>query len=581
METMPLLLLDYYKTTHQAQYPKGITKLVSYLTPRMSRVHFDKIVQFGVQYFVKEYLIDYFNKNFFNKDKGEVLAEYDRILGATIGKGTYNLYNIAALHDLGYLPIQIRAIPEGTIVPMKVPVIEIMNTHPDFAWLVNTIETLMSCTLWHGMVSANVGYMYRQIANKYYAETVEDDVPVNRAMGDFSMRGQESLESATISSAGWLLSFVNTATVPAIPFMEKYYNCDCTKEPVGFGAVSTEHSVMCSNAAVDGDEITFVKRALTEIYPNTSFSMVSDSYDYWNMVSVILPQCKKEIMEHNGVFLVRPDSGNPVDIICGTLKRSDYMIVDGLTDNVDDIKNYFAKLAEEDFIGFADYIWYQVRIGDNLYTVKCYYASEPDEEGECNLTPTVYPFDVEVNCKKITPAMKGTVECLWEIFGGNVNSKGYKVLDKHIRVVYGDSITIQRAEEIYSRLKEKGFAANNVSLGVGSFSMQCIEEDGQLKPFTRDSYSIAVKSTYAEVDGKPIMIFKNPKTDDGHFKKSQRGMCVVCRDKDGNITYRDGLTFEQAEKASVFNMMNTVFKNGQMVKDSLSDIRNRLHEGKF
>lgn len=129
-------------------------------------------------------------------------------------------------------------------------------------------------------------------------------------LGDFSMRGQQSPNAAIKSSAGWLLSFENTATVPAIKWLEENYFCDISKEVVGKGAISTEHSVMCSNYAIDGDEITFIKRLLTEIYPNNSFSMVSDSYDYWNLVDNLLPQCKEEIMKHNGCLTIRGDSGS-------------------------------------------------------------------------------------------------------------------------------------------------------------------------------------------------------------------------------------------------------------------------------
>ena len=117
------------------------------------------------------------------------------------------------------------------------------------------------------------------------------------------------------------MSFLNTATVPAIPWLERYYNCDCTKEPVAFGAISTEHSVMCSNYAIDGDEVSFVRRLLTEIYPNHSFSMVSDSYDYWNLVDNILPQVKDEVLAHNGFISIRGDSGDPVQIVTETVEH--------------------------------------------------------------------------------------------------------------------------------------------------------------------------------------------------------------------------------------------------------------------
>lgn len=496
MKTNPLLLIDFYKSTHHEQYPKGLTKMVSYFTPRMSRLEGqDKLVMFGLQAFIKEYLIEYFNEYFFGRPRDEVLNEYSRVLDNTLGKGAYDLNKIADLYDLGYLPLEIRAIPEGSRVNIKVPMLEVSNTHPNFVWLVNTIETMMSCTLWHTMLSANVGYNYRNIVNKYYDISVDDNVPRARALGDFSMRGQESVESATKSSAAFCLSFLNTATVPAIPWLEHYYNCDCTKEPVAFGAISTEHSVMCSNYAIDGDEVSFVKRLLTEIYPNHSFSMVSDSYDYWNLVDNILPQVKNEVLAHNGFISIRGDSGDPVEIVTETVQH------------------------------------------------------------------------------------------LWDIFGGTINSKGYKVLDPHVKAIYGDSITPQRCEAIYDILIKKGFACNNVSLGVGSFSMQCLEGfDGHnttYKPYTRDTYGIAVKATYAEdKDGNPIMIFKNPKTDTGKFKKSQRGCCSV--HFDGNdFSYVDGLTFAEHDEDNE-NCMNTVFKDGKMTKDyTIGDVRTRLWNGNF
>ncbi|MEE1072977.1 MAG: nicotinate phosphoribosyltransferase [Cellulosilyticum sp.] len=502
----PLLLLDYYKTTHAEQYPEGLTKMASYFTPRMSRIQGeDHLIMFGLQGFIKSYLIDGFNEYFFKRPKKEVLHEYSRVLDATLGKGAYGLEKIEALYDLGYLPLEIKAVPEGTLVPIKVPMLEVSNTHSDFVWLVNTIETNISCYLWHAMLSANVGYKYRQIVNRYYDLTVEEDVPRRKALGDFSMRGQESCESAIKSSAAFCLSFVNTATVPAISYLEKMYNCDCTKEEVGFGAISTEHSVMCSNYAVDGDEVSMIKRLLTEIYPKHSFSMVSDSYDYWRLVTELLPQCKKEILEHEGTLLIRGDSGDPVDIICGTSSTS-----------------------------------------------------------------------------KKTPEEKGTVECLWEIFGGTINSKGYKVLNPHIKAIYGDSITPQRAIAIYERLMEKGFACNNVVLGVGSFSMQCLQDqEGRFNPYTRDTYGIAIKATYAEKGNEKIEIYKNPKTDTGNFKKSQKGLCYVY-EKDGEIQYIDGYKTSFNGHINQPNLLQSVFVDGKLVKEyTLKEIRDRLHKGTF
>lgn len=483
----PMLLCDFYKTVHSDMINPKMTKSMSYYTPRMSRVNrWDKVVMFGVQMFCKTWLIDYFNENFFALPEEEVVGEYTRVLDVTLGKGIYGTEKIKKLHKLGYLPIEIIALPEGLLVPVHVPMFGITNTHEDFAWLPQALESLISAEMWYPQITATVGKTYRDIVNKYYAETVEDNVPRAKALGAFDFRGDMCVDAALKAGAGWCLSFLNTATVPVIPYLENIFNCDCEKEPVAFGSVSTEHFVMCSNYAVDGDEITFLRKLLTELYPNTSFSCVLDSYDYWNVIDNILPQLHDEIMAHNGCMLMRGDSGDCVEVV----------------------------------------------------------------------TKTVFK--------------------LWEQFGGTVNSKGYKVLDPHVKAIYGDSITVQRCEEIYEILKNAGFACSNVVLGVGSFSMHCIEEDNMLKPFTRDTFSSCIKACYAEVDGKCYPIFKNPK--DGGFKKSQKGLCYVY-EEDGELKYKDEYTSENIPEG---NLLVPVFKNGKMLVDyTLDEIRQRLNGGKF
>lgn len=487
----PMLLTDFYKTIHHMCYAPNTTKLVSYWTPRMSRKEdIDKVVMFGLQPFIKKYLIDYFNENFFNRNKHVMISEYKRIISKTMGDSVADTKHIEELHDLGYLPIEIKAIAEGTRVPIKVPMIEITNTHKDFAWLVNYLETFMSCHIWQPMTSATIAYRYREIINKYYVETVDNESK-SKAVGDFSMRGMSSLESAESSSAGFLTSFVGTATIPSIMFLEKYYNANIDEEIVGVGTPSTEHSVMCSYGR---DELSAYKRLITEVFPNGVLSIVSDTYDYWNLITEILPKLKDEIMNRDGRIIIRGDSGDPVRIICG------------------------------------------------------------DKDAEVG-----------------TPEYKGTVELLYEIFGGYINSKGYKVLDSHIGTIYGDSITTERCEEICKQLKEKGFAANNCKLGCGSYSLQYN---------TRDTFGFALKATHAIIDGKEMFIYKEPKTDKDNFKKSQRGMCVVYKE-DGEIKYTDGNYIQDVENRRD-NLLKTVFKNGKLIKESsLRKIRNRLHNGGF
>lgn len=484
----PMLLCDFYKTVHSDMINPKMTKSVSYYTPRMSRINrWDSVVNFGLQMFIKTYLIDYFNKNFFGRSENEIVHEFERVLDASLGKGIYNSGKIRKLHHLGYLPVEIKALPEGVKVPVHVPMFSISNTHEDFAWLPQALESLISAEIWYPQITATVGATYREIVNKYYSLTCDDSISRSKALGSFDFRGDMGLDSALKASAGWCLSFENTATVPAIPYLEKMFNCDCTKEPVAFGTVSTEHFVMCSNYAVDGDEITFLRKLLTELYPNTNFSAVLDSYDYWNVIDNILPQLHDEIMNHNGCMLMRGDSGDCVEVV----------------------------------------------------------------------TKTVFK--------------------LWEQFGGTINSKGYKVLDTHVKAIYGDSITVQRCEEIYEILMKNGFACSNVALGVGSFSMHCIEENGILKPFTRDTFGCAIKACYAEIDGKEYPVFKNPK--DSGFKKSQKGLCYVYRDENGNLNYKDNFTKSNIPDG---NLLEAVFRDGRLLKEyTLDEIRQTLNGGNF
>lgn len=444
----------------------------------------DKMVFFGLQAFIKEYLIDYFNENFFSLTEDEVLELYTDSMDIQIGRENYDLDKIIKLYSFGYLPLEIRALPEGTLVPMGVPCIEITNTHDDFAWLVQWIECILQVELWKPCCHATIGYMYRQIADKWHGKTVEN-VSSSMACADFGMRGMSCMDEATRCSASWLLSFDKTSTIPAINYINKYYNADCKNNGLGIGAVSTEHSVMGANYSIDGDEVTFVKRLLNELYPNTSFSMVSDTYDYWNMVNNILPQVKEDIMNHNGKLLVRPDSGDIVDI--------------------------------------------SVR----------------------------------------------TVEKLWEIFGGTVNSKGYKVLDPHIGIIYGDGCTLSNVDTIWSELEKRGFAANCIAYGVGAFCFSAIVENGKLIVATRDTFGIAMKATYGIINGKKLMIYKDPKTDTSKLKKSHKGCCEVYTDENGELMCRDELL-----EMSNNTLLTTVFKDGELVReDTFLDIRNRLYGG--
>lgn len=581
----PLLLIDFYKACHAEQYPAGLTRMVSYYTPRMSRLKdIDTVTFFGLQGFIKEYLVDGFNDNFFLRPEEEVMKEYERIMTYTLGKDACDVEKIRKLHKLGYLPIAIAAVPEGKRTKVGVPQIEIWNTHPDFVWVVNTIETMLSCSMWHTQIAAEVGRRYRKIVDKWVETTCEVDVNPRKMIGDFSMRGQHSVESAIKASAAWLLSFDNTATVPAIMWLEDNYLCDCTKETVGCGAISTEHSVMCSNFSVDGDEITHMKRLLTEIYPNHSFSMVSDSYDYWRLVTELLPQCKAEILAHNGTLSIRGDSGNPVEILAG---KNIYYI-----DDIEDFSDPIAYIKEWARDGEMDGDCYEYFCCDGKY-YKAYITVEWGKE-RGGWTDSNYYFidDYNVSCEEIEPdaELLGTVWALDQIVGHTINSKGFKVLNPKLKAIYGDSIIPDYAEEIYRRLAAQGYAANNVVLGAGSMSMMALvgkdNETGELVfagehngtncgPYTRDTFGIAVKATYAEdAEGNPINIFKQPKA--LAWKKSQKGCCIVTLD---GMSYTDEHTYFEVILTDKNNLLQPIFKDGKLLKEyTLDEVRKNLYE---
>jgi nicotinamide phosphoribosyltransferase len=385
------------------------------------------------------------------------------------------------LHDLGYLPIKIKALPEGSVVPMRVPVLTIVNTHPDFFWLTNFIESLMSCMLWQPCTSASIAYEYRKLLNSYAEKTGIAKEFVQWQGHDFSFRGMSSLESSITSSMAHLLSFTGTDTIPAIDTLEQYYHADAEKELIGGSVPATEHSVMCAGS--QEEEFDTYKRLITETYPSGIVSIVSDTWDLWKVITEYLPLLKKEILSRDGKVVIRPDSGDPIKILCGD--------VNGKTEN----------------------------------------------------------------------ERKGVVELLWDIFGGTITDKGFKLLDPHIGAIYGDSITLDRADSICENLMKKGFASQLV-FGIGSYTYQYN---------TRDTFGTAMKATHVQIGGEGREIFKNPITDDG-TKISAKGLLKV--DKVNNVfVLKDQCSVDEELSGELVD----IFVDGKLVKEySLQNIRDTL-----
>lgn len=312
----PLHFTDGYKLDHRRQYPEGTTLVYSNWTPRKSRKEgINEIVLFGLQYFIKKYLIKDFNRNFFQRPKEEVIEKYKRRVNNYLGDNQVGIAHIEALHDLGYLPIKIKALPEGSVVPIKVPMFTMFNTLPSFFWLTNYFETLVSTTVWMPCNSATIARKYKQILSTFAKETSSLEDFVMWQGHDFSMRGMAGLEAALLSASGHLLSFYGTDTIPAVDFLEEYYNANSDQEIVGGSVAATEHSVM--SMGTNSGEFNTFKRLITEVYPTGILSIVSDTWDLWKVLDKYLPQLKNEILSREGKVVVRPDSGDPADILCG------------------------------------------------------------------------------------------------------------------------------------------------------------------------------------------------------------------------------------------------------------------------
>lgn len=311
----PTLLCDFYKLSHREQYPDNTEYVFSTWTPRRSYIEgIEEVVAFGFQAFAKKYLIEYFNKHFFNRPREEVIAEYIRFIKFALGVANPDATHIGELHDLGHLPLKIRSVKEGTLVPLRVPMITVVNTNPRFFWVTNYIETLMSSENWLPSTSATLSLQYKRILTKYAILTGGDLGFVPFQGHDFSMRGMV-VEAGKLSGAGHLLSFVGTDTIPAICFLEEYYNANIEKELVGTSVNATEHSVMCAGG--QDSEFETYERLITKVHPAGILSIVSDTWDLWSVLNDIIRPMKNIILDRDGKVVIRPDSGDPIKIICG------------------------------------------------------------------------------------------------------------------------------------------------------------------------------------------------------------------------------------------------------------------------
>lgn len=561
----PFLLTDGYKVNHRQMYPQGTSLVYSNFTPRHGKHTNVKdgkgVISFGQQMVMRQihemfdkHFFKTFKKAFYNSGKvstiengvtitsdehinriknsvcQEIKKEYSMYLGTD-----YDVSHIERLWDLGYLPIEVKALPEGTFVPYGVPVLTIFNTDPDFFWLTNFLETLISNMLWMPMTAATTSHHYKEILSEACRNTDEEAIDFVDFQGhNFGMRGMAGIDATVYAGLGHATSFKGDDSLPTIAAARKYYD----EEGFVVGSVNaTEHSVMCAGSK--DDEIGTFKYLMSQ-FPTGILSIVSDTWDLWKVLTVFLPQLKEEILARDGKIVIRPDSGDPVDIICGTIKFS------------------------EDFEEGNDYEEY-------LKTSKH-----------------------TANSEEI-----GVIELLWDLFGGTINEQGYKVLDPHIGAIYGDSITPARAKEICKRLEAKGFASTNIVLGIGSFTYQFVTRDthgfamkATYVEITKDLSKFEMQDFPQDVIDRGYItegreIFKDPITGDGS-KKSAKGLLCVSRNlpldpfdgSNGEYVLIDQVSWNGDEITAGEDQgeLLTIFRDGQYFnKTTLTQIRERLN----
>lgn len=589
-------MIDAYKIGHRDQYPDGTTFIMSNFTPRKSRIpSIDRVIFFGTSYFIQEYLVNHWDDLFFNRGMSKERAlSYKDNINEIIGPNRVTAEHIYQLHRLRYLPIRIKALPEGSIVPFGVPPIVIHATLPQFSWLVNYLETILSCIMWMPSTSATNAFFVKRELYRHVKKVGGSYEFVDYQMHDFSMRGMPGLEAACMSGAAHLSLAKGTDTIPALFFVQQYYDPEnsLSISQIGGSVTATEHSVMCMNAEyithtrhfADGrtweevvpNEFKSFQRLIRK-YPFWLISIVSDSFNLWTVLEDYLVRLKDEIMQrHHYVVLdtgfegfIEGDLLLPeVDLETGELLR---YFVPRLEATIDPaiLNNplFRTQRVEGKVVIRPD-------SGDLVKILTGYFA----EELIYHKTGEVFFLDGG-NKRPVNPTEQiGVIESLWKTFGGTFTEFGFKTLDQHIGVIYGDGITNERLREILSRCEEKEFYFTGV-LGLGSFFYQYV---------TRDTFGWAMKATYGEVtvsegvdDAGNVIefvdkreIYKKPITDDG-TKNSARGITAVFKNEQGDYYLKDRATmeeFENCELATVYeNSRVNVYGDMRIIRKLIND----------
>lgn len=595
--TFAAFMSDGYKLGHGDMYAEGTEVVSNNLTPRGDKIYrrtctkyYDgKLTVIGHQGAIQE-IVEMWD-DFFKMEKGIALARYKLLCDNYFGYEVVTVDRLSALHNLGFLPLEIRTLDEGEKVNMGIPVMTVRNTVNHAFWLVNFLETVLSNLTWKPSTAATIAQEYRAMLTDFALRTGTPVEVVNIQAHNFADRGLSGPEDASRVGFGHASSFLGSDSLGAVMYAQNYYKAG---NFVSCSVPATEHAVSTSNIlrieeelremtysfkndeqqaiyvsmALNDEDIRLIAEImfmyeLMEKFPVGILSYVADSFDFYGLITRGLPYIKHVIMKRqsNGVtpgrLVIRPDSGDPLTVLCGAkvfkCPHSTAEILSQDQDAYDSISDT-AYYTEKDSSGENSF-FVRSEDGDIIRINAQYEYTRYYCEWEFN------GYEAEV--AELTPEELGAIDILMEIFGYTVTDKGFKLLDDHIGLIYGDSITTSRCLSILERMEEKGFASGNAMFGIGSFTYQCV---------TRDTFGFAVKATFTRVNGKDIAIFKDPKTDSS--KKSAKGLLFVTK-VDGEYVLIDNVSMDK--HCSEENLLKVRFLDGRFLNQtSLDVIRSKL-----
>jgi nicotinamide phosphoribosyltransferase len=297
-----ILLADAYKYSHHKLYLPGTEYIYSYLESRGGK--FDNTVFYGLQYYLKTYL----QGIVFTKEKiNEAEALLQEVFGREDVFDRRRFEYIVHTHG-GHLPVRIKAVPEGTVVPVRNVLMTIENTDPACFWLTNFLETLLM-QVWYPCTVATLSREIKQIVKQYYTATASAAAfaGIDLVLNDFGFRGASSVESAGLGGSAHLVNFAGSDTLPASIFAKRYYGA---QQAPGISIPATEHSIV-TLLGEKGEEAIF--KHVLDTFPTGVIACVSDSYNifraceqYWG------EDLKQQVLQRDGTLVIRPDSGDPV-----------------------------------------------------------------------------------------------------------------------------------------------------------------------------------------------------------------------------------------------------------------------------